>query len=169
MCLFLFSGHKWYKTTVTRDHLCDFPRPHLTIYIDATVDETLVNIKRRNRVSKDFKICLQRQHTGVTLLAQWVMSSLLLTQIFVLNESKIGVNTAGLQYTVIEEIILLYKNEPRTCYIQTLLVGIVRKNQYCGQMYIYVNYTVLLILSYLIFAVMGNCFIILAVFLGTRS
>ena len=95
------------------------------------------------------------------------MSSLLLTQVFVLNESKIVVNTAGLQYTVIEEIILLYKNEPRTCYIKTLLVGIVRKNQCCEQMYIYMNYTV--INFGVIFAMMSSCFIILAVFLGTRS
>ena len=96
------------------------------------------------------------------------MSSLLLTQVFVLNESKIGVYTAGLQYTVIEEIILPYKNEPRTCHIQTLLVGIVRKNRCCEQMYIYVNYTV--INFGVIFALsLSNCNIILAVFLGTRS
>ena len=86
------------------------------------------------------------------MLAQWVMSSLLLTQVFVLYESKIGVYTAGLLYTVIEEIIFLHKNEPRTCYIQTLLVGILRKNQCCEQMYIYVNYTVLLIILLLILA-----------------
>jgi len=43
------EGHHWYKHTITRDHLCDFPRPHLSIYLDASVDETLANIKRRNK------------------------------------------------------------------------------------------------------------------------
>lgn len=62
---FIYLGYNHYEKKVCRDNLINFPRPHLVIYLDASVEETKENIKRRNIVSCWEFIVMQVIYTDI--------------------------------------------------------------------------------------------------------
>lgn len=69
--LLVSIGYHYYLNDIARNHLCDFPRPHLVIYLDADVAQTKENLKQRNHVSNRcmaiyLSVCLSRYDLSLT-------------------------------------------------------------------------------------------------------
>ena len=49
-CIFISIGFNYFEDELYPNHTIEYPRPHIAIYLDANVEDTKENIKRRNDV-----------------------------------------------------------------------------------------------------------------------